>query len=166
MQKNFPLRVAECWNSCPGRSWSLPLCRNSKAAWVHSYCHLQMTLPSHRVRLDDLHKCQPWQFCDSVTEIREGKQTLILNGEEKWIRCSFFLSFYQQWKRLINPWLNAVHCKSWSDIALYIQREALKARGHLLSALLCLTFHSRCRRVQGHLPGVGKGRAVRGSLGR
>lgn len=67
-----------------------------------------------------------------MTQTRE-EDCLILNGEEKWIRCPFL--YCLQWKWLINPWLNAVHCKSWYDIALYIQWEALKARGHLLRVL-------------------------------
>lgn len=37
MKKNFlTLKVAEQWNSFPGRLWSLPLWRHSKSTWTPS----------------------------------------------------------------------------------------------------------------------------------
>lgn len=50
-----------------------------------------------------------------------------------------------------------------ADVTLpFIFNEKLSKQEAICS---CLTFHSRCRGVQGHLLGVGKGRAVQGSLG-
>lgn len=46
MRKNFfPCRVAEPWNSCPGRTWNLPL-ETSQTHLDTLLCHLpQVTLP-------------------------------------------------------------------------------------------------------------------------
>lgn len=69
------------------------------------------------------------------TETRGGRQTVSFWTVRKNKFTDVFCLLACSGSGLIKPWLNAVHFKSWSDIALYVQGGALQVRGHLLGVL-------------------------------
>lgn len=65
----YNLRVTECWNSCPERSWSLLLLSHSETAWMCScVISCRWSCLGREVWLDDLQRSIPaviiLSFCD------------------------------------------------------------------------------------------------------